>query len=183
MARSSEAPGKGESGVRSQRLIGFRVATRQRSDLSRNVARRISPTSAYSRLFSRRSSFGWSMALADGPREIYRASNDAQDMNDYVLDRGLEQQQGPEAWAEARVPGPERDLDGWLLAAGPAIPETPRRSPVALPVLSDESGGARNPRAEPIVAVRSPVRESCASLTDRLAERQFPSGRFQRFPK
>lgn len=51
---------------------------------------------------------------------------------------------------------------------------------VGLPVLSDESGGVRYPHAEPIVAPRSPVWESGASLTDLLAERNFPSGRFQR---
>ena len=53
-------------------------------------------------------------------------------------------------------------------------------SGVALPVLSDESGGVRYTHAQPIVALRSPVWESGASLTDRLAQRHFPSGRFQR---
>lgn len=47
-------------------------------------------------------------------------------------------------------------------------------------VLSDESGVVRYPHAESIVALRSPVRESGASLTDRFAERHFPSARFQR---
>lgn len=51
---------------------------------------------------------------------------------------------------------------------------------VGLPVLSDESGVVRYPHAEPTVALRSPVRESGASLPDRLAEPHFPSGRFQR---
>ena len=87
------------------------------------------------------------MPLRDGPRTIYRANNDARDMSDYLLDRGRERHQSPEERAKARVPGPEPGLNGWLSAAGPVIPETPRRPPVKLPWpdRSAERGWAAGP--------------------------------------
>ena len=48
----------------------------------------------------------WIESLKDDPREIYRASQDAQLMSDYVLDRTREKGQGREA-----EPAVERDLD------------------------------------------------------------------------
>lgn len=73
------------------------------------------------------------MALDGGPQGIYRASNDARDMSQHLLDRGREQQQGPDEWAEARVRCPGSDSDSWQSVAGPAIPETPRWPRVKLP--------------------------------------------------
>lgn len=73
------------------------------------------------------------MALEGSLREIYRASNDARDMSQCVLDRGREQQQGSKERAQVRELCPGRDFDGWLSVAGPAIPETPRWPPVKLP--------------------------------------------------
>ncbi len=46
----------------------------------------------------------WIQALRDDPREIYRASKDAQDMSDYLLDRGRDRQQGHDDRVQARVP-------------------------------------------------------------------------------
>ena len=80
----------------------------------------------------------WIQALKDDPQEIYRASKDAQDMSDYLLDRGREHHKGREERAEARVPGSARDRDGRPTLAGPAITETPRRPAVKLP-LPDRS--------------------------------------------
>lgn len=131
------------------------------------------------------------MALEGGPREIYRASNHAQDMSQYLLDRGREQLQGRKERAEAcgfRARFSRLAVGCWSGDSGDAVMATGEAAAagpnpwngVGLPVLSDKSGGVRYPHAEPIVAMRSPVRESRASLTDRLAERHFPRGRIQR---
>ena len=76
----------------------------------------------------------WIPVLKDDPRETYRASNDAQDMSDYLLDRGREHQKGWEQHAEARVLASRRDRGCWPPSAGPAIPEMPRRPAVKLPL-------------------------------------------------
>ena len=65
------------------------------------------------------------MALEGSLPEIYRASNDARDISQCLLDRGREQQEGSEERAEARLRCPGPDSDGWLSVAGPAILETP----------------------------------------------------------
>ena len=80
----------------------------------------------------------WTQALKTASREIYRASKDAQDMSDYLLDRGRGREQRPEERAEARSSkgfpgnaGPEEG--GWSPAAERAVPGAPQRRAVELP--------------------------------------------------
>ncbi len=80
----------------------------------------------------------WIQALKEDPREIYRASKDAQDMSDYLLERGRVREQGREERAEARVPaspvaGSGRDRIEWPVAAGLGIQDAPRRPAVKMP--------------------------------------------------
>ena len=60
----------------------------------------------------------WIQTLKDDPREIYRASKDAQDMSDYLLDRGREHRHGREGRAETRVPGDAATVSGEAAVAG-----------------------------------------------------------------
>ena len=80
----------------------------------------------------------WVQKLREDPREIYRASKDAQDMSDYLLGRGRWREHGRDGRAEAK--GPERhstraegDRGRTAVAAERPCPGSPGRKPVALP--------------------------------------------------
>ncbi len=75
----------------------------------------------------------WIQALREDPREIYRASQDAQEISDYVLDRARERAPERDTVAEAaRRPAPERDAAGGAKPGREAAglpPRPPEREP------------------------------------------------------
>ena len=80
----------------------------------------------------------WVQKLREDPREIYRASKDAQDMSDYLLGRGRWREQGRDGRAEAK--GPDRhstraegDRGRTAVPGERPCPGSPGRKPVALP--------------------------------------------------
>ena len=79
----------------------------------------------------------WIQALKEDPREIYRASRDAQDMSDYLLERSRVIEQGRVERVEARVPvgpvvGTGRGRSEWPGTVGRAIRDAPQRPAVRL---------------------------------------------------
>ena len=69
----------------------------------------------------------WVRKLREDPREIYRASRDAQEMSDYLLERGRWRAQGRDDWAEARVPDESVGRSSGEHARSQAAPERPIR--------------------------------------------------------
>ena len=90
----------------------------------------------------------WVQKLREDPREIYRASKDAQDMSDYLLGRGRWREHGRDGRAEAK--GPDRlatpakgDRGRPAVPAERPCPGSPGRKPVALPWLGRSRSRAR----------------------------------------
>ena len=80
----------------------------------------------------------WVQKLREDPKEIYRASKDAQDMSDYLLGRGRWREHGRDGRAEAK--GPDRlatpakgDRGRPAVPGERPCPGSPGRKPVALP--------------------------------------------------
>lgn len=81
----------------------------------------------------------WIQALRDDPREIYRASRDAQDMSDYLLgrvhDRGQDRKDQIDARLVDRVPlGPHRESGVTVPVGGREPPVESRRRAIMLPL-------------------------------------------------
>ena len=80
----------------------------------------------------------WVEQLREDPKEIYRASRDAQEMSDYLLGRGRWRQQERQgrAWhrdlARRDAPVVERPSRS-LVSTGRSMPNLPRRRPVVVP--------------------------------------------------
>ena len=80
----------------------------------------------------------WIQALRDDPREIYRASRDAQQMSDYLLDRGRDRQQAhgnrmQDMTTDLRERGPRSEADAPNRLVGDGIRVGLGRRGVAIP--------------------------------------------------
>ena len=81
----------------------------------------------------------WIQALRDDPREIHRASRDAQEMSDFLLDRGRSRQQAREDRIQAMTPDryerdPQSEDEVSTRSAGSEVREALHRHPVTLPL-------------------------------------------------
>lgn len=80
----------------------------------------------------------WIQQLREHPREIYRASRDAQEMSDYLLGRGRGREQERQNRARLKVSGRQRAAAGGVAGRTPFSadeppPVVPRRRPVVEP--------------------------------------------------